>query len=154
MPLHGQFFRQQDEIKTVSSLSSHWLENSFLRFETESIICAAQEQALATNHIQAKIWKNGTVGKCRLCREQDETVNHIISGCKMLAATKYLYQHNLISTYLHWCLAKDMGVGVTPSWLMHRPKILWHMTILTDSRVLANRPDIIYHDTRKNIIVI
>ena len=165
MPLHGQFFQQQSEIPTIdSSLSVDWLENSHLRFETESLICAAQEQALATNHIKAKIWKNGTVGKCRLCREQDETVSHLISGCIMLAGSKYLYRHNQIATYLHWCLAKDMGVEVTPSWLMHKPKesttkegivLLWDMQINTDSRVLANRPDIVLHDTRlKSCLII
>ena len=76
----------------------------------------------------------------------------------MLAATKYLYRHNQIATYLHWFIAKDMGVEVTPSWLMHEPKesitkegivLLWDMKILTDSRVLTNRPDIILHDTRE-----
>ena len=116
MPLHGQWFKQQEEITTIQRGSSiGWLSNSNLRFETESLICAAQEQSLATKHVQAKIWKTGTSGKCRLCKEQDETISHIISGCKMLAATKYLHQHNQIATYLHWCIAKDMGVEVTPS---------------------------------------
>jgi len=162
MPLHGQWFKQQEEITTIQQGSSMgWLSNSNLRFETESLICAAQEQALATKHVQAKIWKTGTSGKCRLCKEQDETISHIISGCKILAATKYLYQHDQIATYLHWCIAKDMGVEVTPSWLKHKPSdsiskegkiLMWDMSIVTDTRVLANRPDIIIHDTHTKIM--
>ena len=95
MPLHGQWFKQQQEITTVNqSASIGWLSNSNLRFENESLICAAQEQALATKHVQAKIWKTSTSGKCRLCKEQDETISHIISGCEMLVVTTCLYRHN------------------------------------------------------------
>ena len=164
MPMHGQWFRQQQELPIYDTVrSNEWLKNSNLRFETESLICAAQEQALATRNIQAKIWKNGACSKCRLCKEQDETINHIISGCKMLAATKYLHRHNQIATYLHWCIAKDMGVEVAPSWLKHKPQesvskdgkvLLWDMKIITDTRVPANRPDIIVHDKEKKSCLI
>jgi hypothetical protein len=123
MPLHGQFFKQQAEIPNADiDQSFRWTQGAHLRYETESLICAAQEQALATNHIKARIWKNGTNSKCRLCKEQNETVTHIVSGCKMLAATKYLYRHNQIAKYLHWCLAQDMGVDVPASWLDHKPQ--------------------------------
>ena len=32
--------------------------------------------------------------QCRLCKEQRETVQHLLAGCKMLASSKYLARHN------------------------------------------------------------
>ena len=58
MNLHGNFFRARAAIPEVNTTESNqWLETAHLRFETESLICAAQEQALATNNIKAKVWK-------------------------------------------------------------------------------------------------
>ena len=92
MKLHGQFFKEQEAIPDVDKKLSHqWLEQSHLRFETESLICAAQEQALKTRYIQKKIWGSKCSPMCRLCKEKPETVAHIVSGCKMLAANKYTF---------------------------------------------------------------
>ena len=128
----------------------------YLRFETESLICAAQEQALATNHIRKHIWKTGKPDICQLCKEKSETVHHIVSGCKMLCGTQYLYRHNQVAKYLHWQILRDLNVEVPESWLKHVPtevtikdgiKVLWDSYILTDKKVPHNRPDIIVHDT-------
>ena len=45
------------------------------------IITAAQEQALRTNYRRAKIEKDGTSPLCRMCKQADETVSHIVSEC-------------------------------------------------------------------------
>ena len=125
-----------------------------MRFETESLIFADQEEAHATNHIRSKIWGNGTEGKCRLCKEKDETVHHIVSGCKMLCGTQYLNQHNQICKYIHWNILRDLVIEVPKSWMTHIPKetstkdginILWDMYILKDRKVGHNKPDIIVH---------
>ena len=56
--LHGQWLKQRHDIPTVKMNQSNvWLQNLGLKFEIESIICTAQEQALITNHVQAKLWK-------------------------------------------------------------------------------------------------
>ena len=44
-----------------------------LKGETESETIAAQDQALQN--------QTETESKCRLCKQFDETVEHIISGC-------------------------------------------------------------------------
>ena len=33
-------------------------------------------------------------GQCRLCKEQRETVQHLLAGYKMLASSQYLARHN------------------------------------------------------------
>ena len=58
MNLHSKYFKQQLEIPSVNiELSNKWLTNSYryLRSETESLICAAQEETLATNYLSTKI---------------------------------------------------------------------------------------------------
>ena len=138
--------------------SEQWLEQAHLRFETESLLCAAQEQTLATKYTTAKIWGKGNDTKCRLCKEQDETIHHIVSGCKMLAGTQYTYRHNQVAKYIHSCVLKDRGAKVDQSWTKHEPEnatnigddiILWDMPIPTDKNVKSNRPDITIHDTKR-----
>ena len=103
MKLHGNYFENQANIPNVDTkLSNQWLLIPSIRNETESLLCAAQEQTLATNYLQKKIWGNSLNSKCRLCKEQDETVHHIVSGCKMLCGTQYKYRHDQICKYIHW----------------------------------------------------
>ena len=165
MKVHGQYFKMQKETPEVDMIASRrWLEKAHLRFETESLLCAAQEQALATNNAKAHIWKQqGVSPLCRLCKEHPETINHIVSGCKCLAANKYLFRHDQIGKYLHWQILKDIGYKVPLNWTHHQPMqttlwkgvyILWDMAITTDKRVKCNKPDILVHDTNKRTCTI
>ena len=158
MKLHGDYFKRQINMPNVDiGLSHSWLKNSYLRYETESLLCAAQEQALATKHVCSRIFHQGTDTKCRLCGEHDETVHHIVSGCKMLAANQYLFRHDQVGKYIHWHILKDLGLKVTDSWIQHVPEnvtthkemiIMWDKAILTDKKLNCNRPDITIHNTK------
>ena len=46
---------------------------------------AAQNSAIRTNHIKARIDQRQQNRKCRLCGDRDETINHIMSECSKLA---------------------------------------------------------------------
>jgi len=50
---------------------------------------AAQDQAINTNYFKNKIWKKEIDSKCRLCK-QHETIDHLTSGCSILAKNEYL----------------------------------------------------------------
>ena len=164
MKLHGQYFKDRETIPEVDlKLSDQWLEQSHLRYETESLICAAQEQALNTRYIQRKLWGGSCSQMCRLCKEKPETIAHIVSGCKMLAANKYTFRHNQVATYIHWNILKDRGMKVPENWLLHKPKVTtteggvtvtWDMPIITDKKVKCNVPDILIHDTNSRTCVI
>ena len=62
-----------------------WLSKGDLKAETESEIVAAQDQALNTKYYTTKILHTETESKCRLCQQYDETIDHIISACPILA---------------------------------------------------------------------
>ena len=66
-----------------------WLRNGNLLRETESLLIAAQNNAIRTNHIKERIDKTEQNSRCGLCGDGDETINHIISECSKLAQKEY-----------------------------------------------------------------
>ena len=64
--LHGRFKR------LINSISSDkmwtWLRKGNFKRETESLLMAAQNRVIRTNHIKARIDKTQQNSKCRLCR--------------------------------------------------------------------------------------
>ena len=60
--LHGQFPQQTEEAENQDRWQ--WLRNGTLKRETESLIFAAQEQAIRTNVIKGKIDKSQEQTKC------------------------------------------------------------------------------------------
>ena len=82
--LYGRFKRLINNISHDKTRT--WLrKGNFNERETESFLMAAQNSAIRTNHIKAKIDKTQQNSKCRLCGDRDETINHIISECSKLA---------------------------------------------------------------------
>ena len=65
------------------------LRKENLKRETESLLIAAQINAIRTNHIKARIGKTQQNNRCRLCGDRDKTINHIISECSKLARKGY-----------------------------------------------------------------
>ena len=70
--------------------------------ETESLLIAAQDSALRTNHIKARIYKTQQNSKCRLCGDRDETIKYIISECRKLALREYKARHYWVRKVIHW----------------------------------------------------
>jgi len=83
----------------------------------------------------------------------------LLAACPSLAATAYLYRHNLAAGVVHWHLMKVYGFpSSSSSWFTHRPpaviesstvKILWDFSLQSASHHLSNRrnrPDIVLFD--------
>ena len=98
--LHGQFLRPTEN--ESGNDRWNWLRNTGIKRGTESMIMAAQEQAIRTNSIKAKIDKTREESKCRMCGQVDETVNHIISECSKLAQKEYKRRHDWVGKRIHW----------------------------------------------------
>ena len=78
-----------------------WLKKGNIKRETESLLMTAQNSAIKTNHIKARIDKTQHNSKCRLCGDRDETINHI-SECSKLAQKKYKARYDWVGKVIHW----------------------------------------------------
>ena len=81
--LYGRFKRLINSISHEKTWT--WRRKGNSPKETESFLIAAQNNAIGTNHIKARIDMSQQNSKCRLCGDSDETINHIISECSKLA---------------------------------------------------------------------
>ena len=77
-----------------SEQSYRWLKSGDIMGETESTIVAAQDQVISTNYFKNKILKQEIESKCRLCKQHEETIDHLTSGCSILAKNEYLMRHD------------------------------------------------------------
>ena len=93
-PMHGQYPLRVNKVDVDKEGTHKWLKSASLKEETEGFIVAAQDQSLGTNNYRNKIIKDGTNPKCRLCHEYDETIEHITSGCPVLAKKEYIERHD------------------------------------------------------------
>ena len=98
--LHWPSLRQTDE--EAGKERWLWLRSTGIKIERESLIMAAQEQAICTNVIKAKIDKTQEESKCRMCGRVDETVNHVLSECSKMAETEYKRRHDWVGKRIHW----------------------------------------------------
>jgi len=64
-------------------------ESTRLKIKTEAFITTAQDEALDTKCHKAKILHTTNDPKCRMCKEKDETVAHIVSACSKIAGSLY-----------------------------------------------------------------
>ena len=98
--LYGFFKRLINNISHQKTWT--WLWNGNFKRETESLLIAAQDNAISTNHIKARIDKTQQNSKCRLCSDRDETINHIISEYSQLAQKEYKARHDWVGEVVHW----------------------------------------------------
>ena len=96
--LHGQYQRQT---MNIVDHDETYASNSNLKRETEALIMAAQKQSLRTNSIRVKIDRAIDSGKCRMCKQLQETSEHLVSGCSKLAQKEYKRRHDKIATLIH-----------------------------------------------------
>ena len=71
-----------------------WLRKGNFKRETESLLIAAQNNAVRTNHIKVRIDKTQQNSKCKLCGDRDETTNYIISECSKSVQKEYITRHD------------------------------------------------------------
>ena len=79
-----------------------WLRKGNFKRETESLLIVAQDNAIRTNHIKARIDKTQQNSKCRLCVDWVERINHIISECSKLAQKEYKARHDWVGKVIIW----------------------------------------------------
>ena len=88
-------------ISSDKQTESYWLRKGNLETEIESILIAAQINAIRTNYVKAKINKTQQNSNFRLCGDRDKT-NHIISECSKLAQKEYKTRHEWVEKVVPW----------------------------------------------------
>ena len=118
----------------------------------------AQNSAIRTNLIKARIDKTQQNSECRLCGGRDETINHIISECSKLAQKEYKARYDRVGKVTHLEMCKKFKFDHANKWYMHNPapvlgtdphKLLWDFDIQTDHLISARRPDLIIINKKK-----
>jgi hypothetical protein len=100
------------------------------------------------------------------CQQFDETIDHIISACPILAKEQYVKRHNRVSAQVHFNIYKEIRVQLDKKhWYEHVPKsvvttqggkvtILWNQKVQTDRTIPSNKPGIIIRDNKKGTCVL
>ena len=117
--LYGRFNRLKNTISYEKTWT--WLRKGNLKRKTESLLIAAQDNAIRTNDLKAIIDKTRQNSKCRLCGVWDKTINHIISGCSKLVQREYRARHDWVGKVIHWEMCKKYKFDHTNKWYMHNP---------------------------------
>ena len=117
--LYGRFKRLINNISPQKTWT--WLRKGNIERETESLLIAAQDNAIKTNPAKARIDKTQQNSKCRLCGDRDETITHIISECSELAQNEYKARHDWVGKVIHWEMCKKFKFDHTNTWYMHNP---------------------------------
>ncbi|TWW69263.1 hypothetical protein D4764_18G0000690 [Takifugu flavidus] len=153
-----------EKIKEVADIEKtyQWLEKAGLKDSTEALLMAAQEQALNTRAIEARVYHSRQDHRCRLCGDAPETVQHITAGCKMLAGKAYMERHNQVAGIVYRNICTEYGLEVpgtrweTPPKVVEnkQAKILWDLQIQTVKMLMANQPDIVVVDKHQKTVVV
>ena len=117
-----------------------------------------QNNAVKTNHIKARVDNTQQNCKCRLCGEEDETINHIISECSKLAQEEYKTRLDWVSKVTHWERCKKFKFDHTNKWYIHNPapvlengthKLQCDFDVQMDYLTSARRPDLMIINKKK-----
>ncbi|XP_067945076.1 uncharacterized protein [Watersipora subatra] len=146
-PMSEQHLRQTED--QVAKETCQWMKRGFLKRATESLIIAAQDQALRTNYRKAKIEKSTNDLKCILSKQKDKTVSHIVSECSKIAQTECERWHDKVASAVHWSICKKHELPPQKKWFDHRAeavlengkvKPLWDFNNQTNKTKEARRP--------------
>ena len=151
-----QFYQQQEEECHL------WLKQNLHGRKTSSIMTMPEQM------VETRSWKvaRGLTQdkRCRVCYERDETIEHLVAGCKVLANNEYLLRHNraLMIVAVAWAkeyelVSKDM-VWYNERWergtVMEKDKgkLVWDFEFHLRKTTTARRPDLILEDKEKKKI--
>ena len=152
----SQVYREQEE-------ECHsWLNQSLHGQKTSSIMTMLEQMVKTKSR---KVSRGLAQDKqCRVCRETDEIVEHIVAGCKVLANSEYLAQHNiaLMIMAVNWAkeyeLIDNEVIWYKERWERgvvlenKRGKLFWDFEFNFRKTTTARRPDLILEVKEKKKI--
>ena len=82
--------------------SYRWLKFGDIKGKTEITIVAAQNQAIRTNYLRNTIFKEDTDSKCQLCKQEEETIDHLTTECPTLVKNDFLMRYDKVCAHLYY----------------------------------------------------
>ena len=101
--MHGKLPCNLDKKLVDIEQSFRWLKSGDIKGETRSEVVVVKDQVLTTNHVKNKILKEKIDGKCQLGKQHEGTIDHLTSGCSILAKNEYLMKYN---KFVHICITQ------------------------------------------------
>ena len=166
--IHRGYYQQAMVVEeNDSEVMFAWLFNGRFRAETKGLVFATQDVVIMTNWYKHTVLKTSVSSTCRVCRESDETVGHILLSCAPHTWSFYKERHNRVVYQLMIALAKKLEVRVPDSmkWGVdgwhglaapdeRKAKIAADLTVPTDRQLSDRRPDILLYLKESREIVI
>ena len=124
--------------------------------------------SLIEEMVETRAWKEfkGLTenSQCRLCKEQRETVQHLLAGCKMLASSEYLARHNRALMVMAVAWAKEQNLlDQNVKWYQKnwrrghvlensQAKLVWYFEFNLQKMTTSRRPDLILEEKQTKTI--
>lgn len=165
MPLHGRYPNNIDNPHIDKQASLSWTKKGNLYPETEGTMFAIQDQVILTKYYKKHIMKTTNDDICRICKDKQETIDHILSSCSILAPKQYTERHNNVAKIIYQELGKlhELLEEHKPYYTYipekvvenEKYKLLWNWPIRTDKTITHNTPDIVLikKETKETIII-
>ena len=118
--------------------------------------------SLIEEMVETRAWKEfkGLTenSQCRLCKEQRETVQHLLAGCKILANSEYLARHNraLMEIAIAWVKEQNL-LDQNVKWYQEKwerwhvlensqKKLVWDFQFNLRKTATSRRPDLMLEE--------
>ena len=156
--MHGYFARSiENDPKIDHKNSKSWTRNRYMTSHFEAYAFAIKVQELPTKYLKSIRNKESNVvdSKCRLCKNANEDIIHIISHCPKMSVRYYLpVRHDVIAKTVYNALIKKQNINHnrgnfdTPEYI-HKEgntEYWWNFSVETATRLQHNKPDIVVWD--------
>ena len=100
--MESEIYKKQDEKCNI------WLEQKLTPRKRPAIISMIEQ--MVETRARKEVRELTENSQCRLCKEQQETVQHILAGSKMLVSSEYLARHNRALTVMAVAWAKEQNI--------------------------------------------
>jgi hypothetical protein len=100
--IHGRYFKELEQPEINIQASHAWLKKSNIRPETEGFIFGIQDRVINKRNYKKHICGlQSIIDQCRICGNERETIEHIISSCTVLAQSEYKKRHDIFAKIIH-----------------------------------------------------
>ena len=156
---------QQSRVYREQEKECHvWLKQNIMPTKTAAIMTMLEQM------VETRAWKKsrGLIedGRCRLCHQFSETVEHLLAGCSKLAGSEYLSRHNRVLLMLAIVWAKKFElVDRETIWYQQKwsrgttlenakAKLVWDFEFHLRKTTTERRPDLVLEDKEEKMIFI